>query len=310
MLNLDPWVRFMYNDVITVNDKLLKRDPEKLRYVCVNIMCYMLTNMVSEVLWKYCKYAHIPKEYRSKINMKNEYLFTRLILSSVKKRYLSSIALREGKEIKPEKIQVTGHDFVKSNTREDTKKYFTKIVAEKMLSTKEINISDILRDLESFENIIRESLMKGEKNFLIPISVKELAAYKDPFREQGIRSIIAWNYLYPANTINLPEKVDMVKVKLETEKELERLKYIDQKYYEIIKKNIFGNKNSKVAEKGVQVIAIPRIVPRIPEWLMEFIDYETIINDNLSRFYSVLESLGVETIKASKKEYFTNILKV
>lgn len=202
------------------------------------------------------------------------------------------------------------HDFNKSTTREETKKYFNDLVKEKILQAEDINISMILSDLEKFENIIRDSLLKGEKNFLIPASVKELESYKDPFRIQGFRSVLAWNFVYPEMTITLPEKVDIVKVKLTTEQECEKLKEIDENIYKRIQKNVFQNSDTRISEKGVAVIAIPRNVEKIPEWLMHFIDYDTIVNDNLSRFYSILEGLGVETIKTTKKEYFSNILKI
>lgn len=310
MLNLNPWVQFMNRNVIDIDNRLQDRDPDNLRFISINMMCYFITNMVTEVLNKYTKGANIPKEFRPKINMKNEFLFTRLILSSKKKRYVSSVRLREGKEIFPEKIDIKGMDFVKSTTREDTKAYFMNIVKEKLLEAKDVSITEILRELEKFEHIIMGSLRKGEKNFLIPKSVKELEAYKDPYKEQGVRGVIAWNYLFPAMEIQLPEKIDIVKVKMTTEEEIEPLKEINPDAHKRLMKHIFKGNNKKLAEKGVQVIAIPRNVQAIPEWIHPFIDYDTIVNDNIKRFYSVLESLGIETIKASDKKYFTNILKV
>jgi hypothetical protein len=310
MINLNPWVEFLYYYIISDNDVLLSRNPDELRYISINIMCYVLTHMITEVLWKYTKTSNILKEFRSRINMKNEFLFSRMILAASKKRYITGVKLREGKEIIPEKIEIKGMDFVKSTTRDETRKYFINLVKEKILYVDKINISEILRELERFEGIIRDSLLKGEKHFLIPKSVKELEAYKDAFKEQGVRGIIAWNYLYPSQIINLPEKIDMVKVKLTNEKEVEKLKDVNKEYYDIIMKNIFGNKEPKISEKGVQVIAIPRNVDAIPEWIVPFIDYDTIVNDNISRFYSVLESLGLENIRTSKKEYFSNILTV
>lgn len=310
MLNLNPWMIFMHNNVISVNDNLIDRDKDELRFICINLMCYFLTNMVTEILQKYTKDANIPKEFRDKINMKNEFLFTRLILSDKKKRYISSIRLREGKEIYPEKIDIKGIDFMKSSTREETKAYFTNLIKEKMLYEDDIHISEILGELERFEGIIRDSLQRGEKSFLIPNSVKEPGAYDDPFRQQGFRSVLAWNYLYPGNTIELPEKIDMIKMKMERPEDIADLEHEQPEFYERLMKNVFNNPNEKISKKGVVVIAIPRNVEAIPEWLMKYIDYDTIVNDNMSRFYSVLESLGVETIKASKKEYFANILRV
>lgn len=310
MLNLNPWVMFMHKYIISTDNKLLSRDADQMRYISVNIMCFLLSKMVADVLWKYTKKANIPKEERYRINMKNEYMFTRLILTNKKKRYISSIRLREGKEILPEKQDVKGHDFMKSSAREETKQYFLGIVKNRLLNNGEIVISEILRDLEKFEGMILESLRKGEKSFIIPKSVKELGAYKEPYREQGVRAILAWNYLYPNRSIELPEKIDIVKTTLTNEEELEKLKKIDPDKYEIIKKHIFNNPEKKISSKGMSVIALPKNIDAIPEWLMPFIDYETIITDNLSKFNSVLEALGIETMKVGKKVYFTNILKI
>jgi len=310
MLNLDPWVKFINRNVISVNDHLLERDPMELRFISINMMCYFLTNMVTDVLKKYTKDSNILKEFRPKINMKNEFLFTRLILSGSKKRYISSVRLREGHEIYPEKIDIKGMDFVKSSTREETKAYFINLVKKELLYKDDISISSVLRELEKLEGIIQESLHKGEKSFLIPKSVKEIEAYKDPYKEQGVRGVLAWNIIYPSLAIQLPEKIDIVKVKMTKPEHIEPLKKVFPEAYDRLMKHVFNGNNKKLVEKGVQIIAIPRSVESIPEWLLPYIDYDTIVNDNISRFYSVLEALGVETIKASDKKYFTNILRV
>ena len=108
MLNLNPWMEFLYDNVISVNDDIVTRDPDTIRFIGINTMCYVLTNMITDVLKKYTKTSNIPKEFRPMINMKNEFLFTRLLLSDKKKRYVSSVRLREGKEIYPEKIDIKG----------------------------------------------------------------------------------------------------------------------------------------------------------------------------------------------------------
>jgi hypothetical protein len=309
-LNLNPWVEFMFNFVIKPHNHLASREYQQLRFIAINTMCYILTNMITEVLEKYTKTANIPKEYRPKINMKNEYLLSRIVLSTKKKRYFASVRLREGKEIFPEKTEIKGMDFIKSTTREETKEYFTKIIEERILKANRINVGEILRDLEKFEEIIINSLKNGEKSFLIPTSVKELESYADPLKMQGVRAVIAWNYLYPVNIIELPEKPDLIKVKLATPTEIEKVKAVSPEHYEIIVEKILNNKEKKIAEKGVQVIALPRNVKKIPDWIIPFIDYRTIVTDNLKRFYSVLESLGIQTIRSSKREYISNILKV
>lgn len=309
MLNLFPWVQYTTQFIDRNNIDISNKTDDALMYIQVNIMSYILTKMITDVLAKYTKYSNVPKEYRPRINMKNEFLFTRLILSNTKKRYASSVRLREGKEILPEKIDVKGLDFNKSSTRKDTKDFFMKLLKEKMLQTNNINVGEILKELRGFENKIRESLEKGEKNFLLPDSVKEIQAYDKPYSQQGVRGVLAWNFLYPDNAISLPEKVDKVKLTLDNEKEYERLKELYPDIYKVVKRNILEHHDKGFADKGLSILAIPKNV-ETPEWIVPFIDYDTIVNDNISRFYSLLRSLGIDPIEVGKKNHFTNILNI
>ena len=235
--------------------------------------------------------------------MKNEFLFSRMILASKKKKYVSSVRLREGSEIYPEKIDIKGMEFMKSTATEETKERFANIVKNRVLHTKDVDIAKVLQDLEDFEDEIIRSIKDGEKTYLIPKSVKELGAYKDPLKEQGVRAIIAWNYLYPDMSIELPAKVDIVKLTLTQESEFNKLRIKDRKVYDIIEKHILNNSDERISKKGLPVIAIPKNVDAVPEWMLEFIDYDTLTFNVLKKFYPILESLGLETIKTSKKEY-------
>ena len=309
MVYIDKWVIFIRKAIINVNDKLIHKDKDELRFISINLLVFLLTNMIKGVLNKYTKSVNIPKRFRYKINMKNEFLFSRIILTKKKKRYITSNGLRDGKVLYPEKIDFKGIDFVKSTTGEATEKFLKNLIKEKLLYTKEINISDVLKELEKLEQMIISSLEAGEKYFLTPKSVKELDAYKDPLREMGVRSVITWNYLYPNNTIELPEFIDIVKVSFNEEK-IEQLKYKVPEIYESIHKNILNSHEKKIQDKGLIVIGIPRNIPTIPEWIIPFIDYTAIVNSNISTFHSVLESLGIAIIKTTDNNYFSNILQI
>ena len=65
--------------------------------------------------------------------------------------------------------------------------------------------------------------------------------------------------------------------------------------------------NFKNSYKGsISAVAIPKDVST-PEWLIPFIDYNTIINDNLCNF--PLESIGIRRLGKDKVNY-TNIVKL
>jgi len=111
IMTIDKWVKFIKYNIIDVNDKLINKDKTELKFISINLLAYIITNMVTNTLKKYTKDVNIPKRYRHKINMKNEFLFTRLILTQKKKRYISSVRLREGDEIYPEKVDIKGNKY-------------------------------------------------------------------------------------------------------------------------------------------------------------------------------------------------------
>lgn len=308
-LNLHPWVEFMRDNVINPDYKNVGRDKMQLKFISVNTMAYVITNMMRTVLDRYCHDAHIPNDFHHYINIKNEFLMSRVVLASKKKKYISSIRLREGNEIYPEKTDIKGFEFIKSTATEETQERFMSILRKRILDPEEINVSDILTDLEEFETEIIDSLKRGEKTYVIPKSVKELAAYADGgLREQGVRAIIAWNYIYPDIEIELPAKVDIVKLLLDDEKHLNRLKNKYPDIYAVVEKKILNNPDKRISSKGLPVIAIPRSVEKIPEWMLDFIDYDTISCNVMTKFYPLLKSLGIRTITVSKKEYYSNII--
>ena len=141
-----------------------------------------------------------------------------------------------------------------------------------------------------------------------------MSAYDDPMRIQGIKASVVWNELRDENleAIDLSQRntIDVVKVNISPDS----VEQIREKYPELYLKcqNIF---KSPVCEKktkdGVTImpitaLAIPRDV-QVPEWVLEFIDYKTIINDNLCNF--PLESVGISKVDSTNVNY-TNILSI
>ena len=108
MINLNPWVEFSLKYFGENNNKILSKDEDQLRFAIINSLCFILTKYITLILNTYTARSNILPDYRKFINMKNEFLFGRLFLSPVKKRYISTMRLREGKELWPEKIDIKG----------------------------------------------------------------------------------------------------------------------------------------------------------------------------------------------------------
>ena len=306
MICIDPWVTWIRNNVIS---KARKPDDLNTRFIAVSIKAYLMTEMITDTLEHYCKKANVLERYIPKINMKNEFLMATMALAATKKRYISIQLLREGREFNPPKYDAKGIDFLKGNTREATREFFDKLSQDYILNAEEICISDILNELDRFQNIMKESLSQGRKDFTIPASVKEPEGYKNPLSNMNLLAVIAWNNFYPNDMIALPEIVDVVKVTLNTDKSLELLKEKYPDKYEVIISKYLNDKTMQ--NKLPNAIAIPKSIEEIPEWIIDFINYDVIISDNINKFNSVRESLGIAQSKMKgNRTTYSNILEI
>jgi hypothetical protein len=311
MINVNPWVEFIDKNIIDDTQRNENNEGD-LVFISVNIMAVMITRMVTKILNKYTKDANVPEDFRHYINMKNEFLFSFMLLADVKKRYITSVRLREGDEIYPEKMDIKGFDFVKSGTSEEVMEMYKSIIKKRLIGVEQISIKDIMNDLSIIEKDIKLSIKNGEKKYLTPSSINEFEAYVQEklYSNQGVLAVLAWNNLCPDKPIQLPAKVDIVKVKLNTDANIEKMKNINLDIYNNIQKNIVKNNIKSIADKLVYVIAIPKNIEKIPDWIIPFIDIDSISNDILKKFYPVLDSLGMATVKTAKREYLSNIINI
>ncbi len=302
-----------YNDDIvmrahTINPfEIIPQD--NMRYSIINILAYFLDKAINSYMIEFTKGSGSYSEDKPcKILMKNEFLFKRTLLTTVKKAYATIQELQEGHMVpKNKQLDIKGIAAIKkSSMSKETRNALERILDEDILNAFEINQLKVIKDLAIEDKKIYNSLKKGERKFFKPVTIKSAESYADPMRIQGIKGSIAWNNIKSSDdiSINLDERnaLDVVKVNI-NKKNIDML----DKYPEI-KENVirFFNSEYKDIYKGViDSIAIPKDI-EVPEWVTEIIDYDEIISNNLSGF--PLESIGVG--KFSKSDVYTNIIKL
>ena len=79
---------------------------------------------------------------------------------------------------------------------------------------------------------------------------------------------------------------------------------IDDIKYQLIMDKIFHSDNKDISKHGYDVIAIPQNHETIPEWIIPMINKKKVVEDNLSKFNSILESLGEVSVKAKANSTF------
>ena len=285
---------FLNDEIIEVDrliDPMIITPQDGLRYSIINILAYCIGILVNDYMDKYCTNAHSDNERACLISLKNEFLFKRVLITDAKKHYASKMELQEGNTIPEEKsLDIKGMDaFVKSSMNPATQARLKKILYDDILNSESIDQLQVLRDIARVEKEIFDSINNGEKRFFKPVKVKSLSSYENPMRIQGIVASYAYNALHEPGTealdMSIRNSVDVVKVDISM-KNIDRI--IDsfpgvyERAVELLKTKEFAN--------GISSVAIPLNEP-VPGWILPFIEYATIINDNVSGF--PIESIGL-----------------
>ena len=312
-----------YNDEIIEIKRAIKPNriiaEDCLRYSIINIMSYVCGILVNEYMIEYTKQTNSYRgDKECLIISKNEFLFYRVLLTNNKKNYASKQEIQEGKRI-PDGIDtaldIKGLPINKSTLNEKSRKELQRILYEDVLNTREINQLQLIKDLAIFERTIYDSLKSGEKFYYKPASIKSMNSYDDPMRIQGVKASVIWNEIrdpeVEALDLDARNTIDIVKVNID-ESNVNRIK---EKYPDTYERVLGVLRNPSIqkftdggaSKKGsITAIAIPTNV-EVPAWILEFIDYTTIINDSMSNF--PIESCGIGKMGKNSINY-TNIISI
>lgn len=299
---------FIDDEIIEVDrliDPMVIIPQDGLRYSIINILAYCIGVLVNDYMEKYCENSNSSNKRECLIVLKNEFLFKRVLITDAKKHYASKVEIQEGKIIPEEKsLDIKGMDaFIKSSTNPSIQQKLKKILYEDILNSENIDPLLILKDIAKIEKDIFTSISNGEKLFFKPVKVKAMASYENPMRIQGISSSYAYNKLHQPGTealdLSIRNSIDVVKVDMNPK----NISKIKDSFPDVYQKalDLFSTKEYS---NGITSIAIPLNEP-VPGWVLPFIEYKTIINDNMSGF--PLESIGV--LRGAKTNNSMNIIK-
>lgn len=141
-----------------------------------------------------------------------------------------------------------------------------KLLKKYILIDGDIDVRSIIRELKKFKEEIYQSIRSGDKKYLQNGNAKELAAYKNPEREQSVRGVLAWNILNPDNLITLPAKVSLVKLNLMNEQMCEPLRESHPDIYELVMDKIFHDTTGMFVTYTTEDDTIRIVNPADKKW--------------------------------------------
>ena len=278
----------------------------------INILASIMGKLAIDYMSKYSDNSHSTtcadgSKRKSFFILKNEFQLKRALITDGKKNYCAYQERQESSIIPRDKaLDVKGMTLKKEGTAESTKIALQRILMEQILDNSgEISQVEIVKQLAILEKQIVQSIYNGDKEYFKPERIKASTSYDNPLRISGIKASIVYNELREDGDepIDLSTRNTVLNIKIDlNKKNVEQLKDSNPNVYrkavELMKKKEF--------EKGITGIAILTDKP-IPEWVKDYIDYTTIINDNLRQF--PCEAVGIDRRDKDAINY-TNILKL
>jgi hypothetical protein len=269
---------------------------DNLRYSIINIAAYFCSDLVVDYLSEYTKLTGSYEEGRKcKMIMKNEFLFQRILLTRHRRNYANIQKLQEG-NIVPESasMAIMGMPINKSTLSDTIKSKLQKVLYEDILTADKVDQVKIMKKLMLLEKEIYNSIMNKETLYYKPDNIAAMNTYsKDPYQVNGIIAALIYNRMRDEDmpAINLEERNKIIKIKIDVDrKKVEKIKddYPDkyEKFMELF--------NDPKLGKKVNTMALP-VDTKVPDWILPFVDFNTIINDQLKNF--PLESIGLTKLE-------------
>ena len=318
VIHADIFVKFVLNELFP--DETFSRSRLYNDMICVSMLANIIDGCVVNILDFYGRMHNMNEDARKELTMKNEFMFRIFFLMLKKKRYGASVALREGNIMVPFKLEIKGVDFIKAGVTEDVTKRFTKIIKENLLFTDELKLHELMNEIKKFEREIYADLRSGGVKYLKPQAFKGEGAYKEKYDKDTGRTIsgawalpvfraaTVWNELNPLDKIYSLERVKIIKLIVTCPADIECIKSKYPDAYKLINDKIFNSNNPDIKKAGLKVIAIPSTLQKMPDWIIELIDYDVTISDVISSFRSVLDALKIEGINVKTPNGKANVI--
>ena len=277
-----------------------------LKYAIINIIAYICSDLIVDYLAVYSKYTGSYEEgTKCRMIMKNEFYFLRtLVKTGAKKNYANIQLLQEG-QIIPEgnRMDIKGLPLKKTTVAEKTRNDLQDILFEEILNSKEIDQVKIMKRLKIIEKQIYNSIMNKETYYYIPKKVSPISTYKDPMRQDGVKAILIYNALKDEDKpeINLEENNKIIKIPLKIMNS--NLNILKEKYKDVYDKLMALESKTDI---DINVIGFP-MDEEIPDWVLELVDVNKIINANLTNF--PIDSVGISLLNNDKIN-FSNIVQL
>jgi hypothetical protein len=279
-------------------------NDEEHTFKIVNTFAYLITRISQLAAKNLCNRCRIPEDYHNLIEMKNEYLFKRLInYASTKKSYAAHIRMREGREM--DDLEWKGTKLVSSGLSPIVQTEIHDLIENMILKSPKVDTIAILSRVKALEDRLKDLLLSGD--LTLGISTRFSGDdYKNIYTNAAGRSCLTWNLIYPDDPINNGEYGYMFEMTGISENDCDEVAKVDPAIAEKIRSVIFHNAaHPELATYGIKYISIPKDgeFKSLPKWVLPFINVDSIVNKHLQPIASLLPSIGIYRSRISSTKH-------
>lgn len=324
--------KYLVDNVLPVKMFRSAHDAEMYKMRVLNVLSDFTTQAITKTLHHYLGVVNVPEEDRGYIKMKNEFYYSRVIVTFAKKSYVGLQKRQEQVIFDTPKLDVKGVNFFKSTASEKTSDFiYNDILMGQLLQPKDgvVSLQRTYRKIYNFQQRITREISTGDMGYLKrSIRVKSPDAYANPMRIGQYKAVYVWNKLNSdKDRIDLPATVTLVKVLMRNKKDVAKLEQwpkiydrmmhlfeTDPEIGDTITHDPKTGKDKIVKGKGIKSIAMPDDLDEVPDWLLAIIDTETLVSDNMRLFTQLYRPLGLSAgktnVNGASTTYYTNIVRI
>lgn len=194
-LSYETEFMMIYDIIKEENDnsfELKHHEEDNTFYTISNICATIMMEVIDVALDRYKSHVNIMPEKFDCLKLKNEFLFTKVLITSRKKNYLTVVALKEGKPYPERKLDVKGLPFMKSSVNSNIGDA-TKGVVNQIMSSEKLALADILQKIRyNTHTILEQHKNQNLLNYCVALKVKTKLEETDK-SDYRYKMVTLWN---------------------------------------------------------------------------------------------------------------------
>lgn len=300
-VDTDSMFTYLETVLEIVEEKIGKYPDYKLEMTMVSIV----NQFIKDFHKRYMINLQIPDIRHHALKMKSEFLITRLITTSSKKRYAYYAVAENGQIYDNPDTEVKGLDIKKTILSKNIRDTLMNILTEYILKPDNIDLRIVMDNVISVADIIIESIANSESTFALPSAIKPRDSYVDYKTNYVVKAVEFWNSIYVNNQIEDYTKPFRFKLRPNTTEEITEILKANNLYTPTYQALI----DDWIGEGGFNYICLPR-GESMDKWLQELVDIRSIVDSNISSFNPLLESLDAVIIPEQNTQRLTPFIDI